>query len=206
VFQGANEKEIGLLLKIAGLTWVKDALELRTAKLEITDADVNAILADIKPERIEEGKVQLLTDVTLNDLGARGMSQATKDIHGRIREFIAAAARELVQREMTSLGHEVNFHQTEDAELSRVEADGVQGGAQAAREVDGHGSRPSCSATRSFRRWPERSARSRRRTSMPRRWSCSASPESRRSARCGSATGGAARRSPRRSPWVPCTC
>ncbi|MFL5520818.1 MAG: DNA-directed RNA polymerase subunit beta, partial [Gemmatimonadales bacterium] len=118
VFQGANEKEIGLLLKIAGLTWVRDALELKTPKLEITDADVNAILADVKPERIEEGKVQLLTDVTLNDLGARGMSQATKDIHGRIREFIAAAARELVQREMTSLGHEVNFHQTEDAELS----------------------------------------------------------------------------------------
>jgi DNA-directed RNA polymerase subunit beta len=117
VFQGANEKEIGLLLKIAGLTWVKDALELRTAKLEISDADVNAILADIKPERIEEGKVHLLTDVTLNDLGARGMSQATKDIYGRIREFIAAAAREVVQRETTSVGHEVNYHGTEDAEL-----------------------------------------------------------------------------------------
>jgi peptidyl-prolyl cis-trans isomerase SurA len=30
----------GLLLKIAGLTWVRDALELKTPKLEITDADV----------------------------------------------------------------------------------------------------------------------------------------------------------------------
>jgi DNA-directed RNA polymerase subunit beta len=117
VFQGANEKEIGLLLKIAGLTWVKDALELRTAKLEISDADVNAILADIKPERIEEGKVHLLNDVTLNDLGARGMSAETKDVFNRIRDFIAAAAREVVQRETTSLGHEVNFHGTEDAEL-----------------------------------------------------------------------------------------
>src|SRR4051812_20273947 len=117
VFQGANEKEIGLLLKIAGLTWVRDALELKTPKLEISDADVNAILADIKPDRIEEGKAVLLNDVTLNDLGARGMSQATRDIYGRLREFIAAATRELVERETTSVGHEVNYHQTDDAEL-----------------------------------------------------------------------------------------
>ena len=41
VFQGANEKEIGLLLKIAGLTWVRDALELRSAtSSSISDADV----------------------------------------------------------------------------------------------------------------------------------------------------------------------
>src|SRR3954451_1777220 len=117
VFQGANEKEIGLLLKIAGLTWVSDALELRSSKLEISDANVRTILADINPERIEGGKAILLNDVTLNDLGARGMSQGTKDIHGRIREFIAAATRELVERETTSVGHEVNFHQTDDAEL-----------------------------------------------------------------------------------------
>src|SRR3982750_3064934 len=84
VFQGANEREIGLLLKIAGLTWVKDALELKTAKLEISDADVRTILADVKPERAEGGKVELLVDATLNDLGARGMSAGTKEIHGRI--------------------------------------------------------------------------------------------------------------------------
>ncbi|HVE77455.1 MAG TPA: DNA-directed RNA polymerase subunit beta, partial [Gemmatimonadaceae bacterium] len=116
VFQGANEKEIGLLLKIAGLTWVRDALELQTPKLEITDADVRTILADVKPERAEGGKVELLVDATLNDLSARGMSQGTKDIHNRIREFIASAARELVEREQEAVGHEVAFHQGEDAE------------------------------------------------------------------------------------------
>ena len=118
VFQGANEKEIGLLLKIAGLTWVRDALELQTPKLEITDADVRAILVDVKPELTEGGKVELLGDATLNDLGARGMSAATRDIHGRIRDFIAAATRELVEREQTAVGHEVAFHQFDDAELS----------------------------------------------------------------------------------------
>jgi DNA-directed RNA polymerase subunit beta len=118
VFQGANEKEIGLLLKIAGLTWVRDALELKTPKLEISDADVRAILADVKPERAEEGKVVLLGDASLNDLGSRGVSAGTREIYGRIRDFIASAARELVEREQAAVGHEVAFHSAEDAELS----------------------------------------------------------------------------------------
>jgi DNA-directed RNA polymerase subunit beta len=118
VFQGANEKEIGLLLKIAGLTWVRDALELQTPKLVITDADVRQILVDVKPERAEGGKVELLGDATLNDLGARGVSAGTRDIYNRIREFIAAAAKELVEREQTAIGHEQTFHSADDAELS----------------------------------------------------------------------------------------
>ena len=62
--------------------------------------------------------MELLGDATLNDLGARGMSAGTKEIYGRIRDFIAAAARELVEREQTAVGHEVAFHQADDAELS----------------------------------------------------------------------------------------
>jgi DNA-directed RNA polymerase subunit beta len=116
VFQGANEKEIGLLLKIAGLTWVRDALELKTPKLVISDADVRTILADIKPERMKTGKVVLLNDATLNELGGRSMSQGTRDIFHRIRDFIALAAKELVEREATSLGHEMTLHQAEDPE------------------------------------------------------------------------------------------
>ena len=118
VFQGANEREIGLLLKLAAVTWVRDALELKTPKLVITDADVKTILADIKPDRIEEAeKVVLLNDATLNELGGRTMSQETRDIFHRIRDFIAAAAKELAERETTALGHEAfTFHQAEDAE------------------------------------------------------------------------------------------
>ncbi|MBA3672393.1 MAG: DNA-directed RNA polymerase subunit beta, partial [Gemmatimonadaceae bacterium] len=117
VFQGANEKEIGLLLKLAGLTWVRDALELKAPLLAINDADVKAILADVKPAN-GEGKVELLSDASLNDLGARGMSAATKDVYSRARDFIASAVKELVERESTALGHELAFHQADDAELS----------------------------------------------------------------------------------------
>src|SRR6184192_516126 len=49
VFQGANEREIGLLLKMAGIVWASQALGLRTAAPRINDEDVRTILEDIKP-------------------------------------------------------------------------------------------------------------------------------------------------------------
>ena len=58
-----------------------------------------------------------LQDANLNELGARGMSQGTRDVHHRIRDFIAAAAKELVEREATAVGHQVAFHQADDPEL-----------------------------------------------------------------------------------------
>ena len=39
VFQGANEREIGLLLKLAGLKWSRDALQLRTPTPVVADAE-----------------------------------------------------------------------------------------------------------------------------------------------------------------------
>ena len=52
VFQGANEREIGLLLKIAGAdVGARRARAARRRRSTISDADVRAILADIKPER-----------------------------------------------------------------------------------------------------------------------------------------------------------
>src|SRR5688500_12569766 len=81
VFSGATERESGLLLKLAGLTWVRDALALQAPAPAFTDADVRAILADIRPADVERDRVELLADANLNDLGARGMSAETKEIY-----------------------------------------------------------------------------------------------------------------------------
>src|SRR5215204_507929 len=110
VFQGANEREIGLLLKLAGLTWVRDALSLHVTPLTVTDADTRAILADIRPDRSQGERVELLADAHLNDLGARGMSQETKDVFHRVRDFLAAAAKELAEREQTEVRNQLTFH------------------------------------------------------------------------------------------------
>ena len=156
VFQGANEREIGLLLKLAGLTWVtRRARAAHGRSSVITDADVRAILADIKPERIEDGKVELLADATLNDLGARGMSQETKDIFHRVRDFLAAAAQELVRARDD--GGRPRGDVPPGARTTSVSASKrarVQGGAQAAREARRAWRRPSCSPIRSCRRSP----------------------------------------------------
>jgi DNA-directed RNA polymerase subunit beta len=71
----------------------------------------------VKPDRtVADARVEHLQEATLNTLAARGMSQETKDVHNRLREFLAAAARELAERETRELDHQIAFHsaRTED--------------------------------------------------------------------------------------------
>src|SRR4051812_4331405 len=56
VFQGTNEREIALLLKLAGITWAGQSLGLRTAAPDISDKDIRTLLADIKPDNTEEAE------------------------------------------------------------------------------------------------------------------------------------------------------
>jgi DNA-directed RNA polymerase subunit beta len=109
VFQGANEREIGLLLRLAGLVSSRDALQLKTPVLEFSDADIKTILTDIRRKQGEE-KVELLGDASINDMGARARSQETRDIFHRVRDYIASAARELAEREDAELNHQVAYH------------------------------------------------------------------------------------------------
>ena len=111
VFQGTNEREIGLLLKMAGVIWGARALGLRAAAPKITDQDVRALLLDVKPDIAAEDEVFVrLNEATLNDLGARGMSQETRDMHHGIRDFLAGAAKELAEREQKAVENQIAFH------------------------------------------------------------------------------------------------
>src|SRR5881392_2387355 len=49
VFQGTNEREIGLLLKIAGLAWAREALALHAPVPKVTASEVRAIVNDLRP-------------------------------------------------------------------------------------------------------------------------------------------------------------
>ncbi len=119
VFQGANEREIGLLLRLADLTWAHGALELHSKPLEIGDQEIRTLLADFKPEAGSE-KVELMHDASVNDLNARGMSADSKDVFHRVREYLAAAATELAEREHADLTNAIAFHEeaSEDEALS----------------------------------------------------------------------------------------
>src|SRR5215218_4922411 len=123
VFQGANEREIGLLLKLAGLQWSAHTLGLRGPRLEIPDKDIRTILADIRPDANEE-KVELLADATLNDLSGRSMSQETRDVFHRVRDYVASAAKELAEREAREVDVQIGFHNafSDEGEQSAVSA------------------------------------------------------------------------------------
>ena len=113
VFQGANEREIGLLLRLAGLVWSRDALELKTPRLAISDADIKTILNDLRRPHAEQDRVELLADATINDLAGRKLSAETREIFGRVRDYIASAARELAEREGAEIGNQATFHAAE---------------------------------------------------------------------------------------------
>jgi len=103
VFQGANEREIGMLMKLAGLKWARKTLSLGGPEFDATPEDVRNFLADVRPDRTAPDKVELIADATLNDLGARSMSVETKAVYSRIREFLVSAARTMAEREMDAL-------------------------------------------------------------------------------------------------------
>ena len=60
VFQGANEREIGLLMKLAGLRYARETLSLGDAASDATPQDVRNLLADVRPDRTAPDKVELL--------------------------------------------------------------------------------------------------------------------------------------------------
>jgi DNA-directed RNA polymerase subunit beta len=110
VFQGANEREIGLLLKLAGVQWAADALHLQAQRPAIGDAEVRRFLADVKPAMGEKEDFKKLEEASLNELGARGISQETRDLFHRLRDFVAAAAREIAERERREIEYQVQYH------------------------------------------------------------------------------------------------
>jgi DNA-directed RNA polymerase subunit beta len=110
VFQGANEREIGLLLKLAAVTWVRDALALKVDGVTISDEEIKGIVADVKAGARYGERVELLSDATIDALSARGVSAETRDVYNRIRDFVSAAARELAERDTVEVNNQIAFH------------------------------------------------------------------------------------------------
>ena len=115
VFQGANEREIGLVLKLAGLTTAGRTLGIAATAPVVGEAEVRQLVADVKPSMADVDKVFLLGDATLNDLASDGMSAGTRALGQQVRDFLAGAARELVAREQQETQNRLAFHRSEGA-------------------------------------------------------------------------------------------
>jgi len=111
VFQGANEREIGLALRLAGLEWVRNSLALETPAPAFQADELRAILDDLRPEIEHADKVELMHDANINELNGRTMSAESKGAYNRLFDYLVSAAKELAARELETVAHSRAFHQ-----------------------------------------------------------------------------------------------
>src|SRR5882724_8489930 len=131
VFRGADEGEIGTLLRLAGFKWAAEALRLRARPPELDLGAIARMVQDLK-KVAPNGERTTLLEAGIDVLGAKGASAETKALHHELRKFLVEAARELADRELEQRRHEMAFHETQ------TQADGghQKGWAKAAKEIE----------------------------------------------------------------------
>ncbi len=132
VFRGADEAEIGVLLRLAGFRWAAESLRLRKAAPEPAAAGITRMVADLK-KVVPEGEHGTVLAAGIGLLGARGASAETKELFQQVRAFLTEAAKELGERELAQRRQESAFHL---AEAEREDGHDRKAVAQAQKELD----------------------------------------------------------------------
>jgi DNA-directed RNA polymerase subunit beta len=122
VFQGANENEIGLLLRLAGLEWSAQALHLVAQPPRLDPDLIRQIMADLQKVHGGNGARPDLTTARIEWLSGKAASAATREFYAGVRDFLAAAAKELAEREGTAWEAARASHQKmlEDEEIPKA--------------------------------------------------------------------------------------
>ncbi len=117
VFRGADEEEIGVMLRIAGLRWAGEALRLKTQAPSPDAETLVQLVADLRPAAADGHRT--LMEAGLADLTIRGTSASTKQVYQDVRSFLGDAGRELAAREVERRANEAAFHrdQAKDGEV-----------------------------------------------------------------------------------------
>ena len=123
VFQGANENEIGLLLRLAGLAWAAQALQLQARPPELGADRIALLLSDVHRVASQSGDRPDLSALKLGTLAGRVASQETRDLFHGVRDFLVEAAREIGEREIARWQGEAQVHErlSADDELTKVQ-------------------------------------------------------------------------------------
>ncbi|HET8623664.1 MAG TPA: DNA-directed RNA polymerase subunit beta [Gemmatimonadales bacterium] len=100
VFRGADEAEIGTLLRLAGFKWAAESLRLRTQPPPVSEAAITRMVRDLKNVAVNNGHTTL-REAGIAELGAKGASAETRELYQRLRSFVNDAARELAERELS---------------------------------------------------------------------------------------------------------
>src|SRR5690242_19312130 len=122
VFQGADETEIGVLLRLAGLSWAAEGLRLTARPPELDPDTVRAVADDLRHLPAGNGNRPDLSKSGIALLASRALSQETRDLHHQFVDFLKAAAKELAGRERELRESEKEFHEVRlEAELPKTE-------------------------------------------------------------------------------------
>jgi len=146
VFQGADETEIGVLLRLAGLTWAADALRLVVRPPEVDAETVRRIADDLRRLPAGNGGRPDLTKAGIGLLAGRSLTQETRDVHHKFVDFLRAAAKQLAERELDQRKVEREFHQvrleSEGEELSKPEQAALKAGLKESEKFVEHDKPP----------------------------------------------------------------
>jgi len=112
VFRGADEAEIGVLLRLAGFRWAAESLRLRHGAPVLAPAAITRMVLDLKKVA---GERTTLLEAGIGLLGAKGASAETKEYFHAVRGFLVDAAKELAERELDQRKKELEFHRHADS-------------------------------------------------------------------------------------------
>src|SRR5881396_3443705 len=124
VFQGADETEIGVLLRLAGLTWAADALQLDQRPPALDDKRVLQIVSDLRKLPSTNGSRPDIGTAGIELLGGRSVSAETRELHHQMVDFLKFAGKELAERELAQhrIEQEVHAAKLEVADASNLSA------------------------------------------------------------------------------------
>src|SRR5882762_3802216 len=135
VFQGADENEIGVLVRLAGLKWAAECLRLTVRPPELDADRVRGVVADLRRPASGNGARPDVATAGITMLGGRTVSAETREVHHQLVDFLKFAAKELAERELAQRRIEQEVQQARmekgaegGAELSAVEKAGLKAG------------------------------------------------------------------------------
>ncbi|MDX2192587.1 MAG: DNA-directed RNA polymerase subunit beta [Gemmatimonadales bacterium] len=134
VFRGADEAEIGVLLRVAGLAWSTRALGLRHLAPMPDAATTVQLIADLK-EVARKGTHLLLTDAGIAELGRREVSPGTKALYQELRGAVIDAAGELAERTLAQRRQELAQHEAALATATGDDKAALEAGLKALRAL-----------------------------------------------------------------------
>jgi DNA-directed RNA polymerase subunit beta len=132
VFRGADEAEIGVLLRLAGFRWAAESLRLEAVAPEPAGPAITRMVQDLK-KVAPNGEHTTLLEAGIGLLGARGVSAETKELYQGVRGFLTEAAKELAERELEQRRQELAFH---EVQAEREEGKDAKATARALKELE----------------------------------------------------------------------